>query len=107
MLYLYEFKNTPERGVGPDPRLTVQGISEGTQIRQNDVRRQLQQLIDKALVRPVLVGHSIFHYLTIKGYNHVEKVQHNSFNIGIDKKGFSFGFEKTETQGIKASGLGE
>jgi len=39
MLYLYEFRNTPERGVGPDPRVTVSGIAEGTQIQQYDVRR--------------------------------------------------------------------
>ena len=107
MMYLYEFKNTPERGVGPDPRLTVQGITEGTQIQQDDVKRQLQQLIDKAFVRAVLVGHITFHYLTIKGYNYLERVQIKSLNMGIDRKGFSFGFEKTVTEGTKIGGIGE
>jgi len=107
MMYLYEFKRTPERGVGPDPRLTVQGITEGTQIQQDDVKRQLQHLIDKAFVRAVLVGQSTFHYLTVKGYNYVEKVQIKSLSIGINKKGVNFELEKTETQGIKTSGLGE
>jgi hypothetical protein len=102
-MYLYEFKNTPERGVGPDPRLTVQGITEGTQIRQDDVRRQLQQLIDRAFVRAVLVGRLNFHYLTLKGYNYVERAQIKSLNMGIDRRGFGFGFQKTETQGTKTS----
>lgn len=101
VLYLYEFRHTPERGVGPDPRLTCQGIAEGTQIPLGDVRRQLQGLVEKAMVRPVLVGNDTFHYLTIKGYNHVEKVQHESFNLGIDEQGFSLGFKKSETRGTK------
>lgn len=103
MLYLYEFKHTPERGVGPDPRLTVRGITEGTQILTDDVKRQLGKLVDKALVRPVLVGYRTFYYLTMKGYNHVEMVQHKSLKLGIDEKGLSFGFKKSETKGVKTS----
>lgn len=103
MLYLYEFKHTPERGVGPDRRLTVRGITEGTQISINDVERQLGRLGDKALVRPVLVGYRTFYYLTMKGYDHVEKVQHKSLKLGIDEKGLSFGFKKSETKGAKTS----
>lgn len=99
VLYLYEFKNTPEKGVGPDPRLTIQGITEGTQISINDVRRQLQKLVDKAFVRPVLIGFNTYHYLTMKGYKHVEKVQHRSIKLGVNEKGLSFGFKKSETKG--------
>lgn len=99
VLYLYEFKNTPERGVGPDLRLTIRGIAEGTQISINDVRRQLQKLVEKAFVRPVLIGYNTYHYLTAKGYNHVEKVQHESLNLGVNEKGLSFGFKKSETKG--------
>jgi len=105
MQYLYEFKHTPERGVGPDPRLTVRGITEGTQISMNDARSQLRKLVDKALVRPVLVGYSTFYYLTLKGYNNVEKVQYRSIKLGIDEKGLSFGFEKSETKGNKTGRL--
>ena len=101
MQYLYEFKHTPERGVGPDPRLTFRGIAEGTQISMNDVRARLAKLVGRALVRPVLIGYNTFHYLTIKGYNHIEKIQHKSLNLGVDEKGFSFGFEKSETTGAK------
>lgn len=103
LLYLYEFKNTPERGVGPDPLLKVQGIREGTQLPLNDVKRELLKLVSKALVRSVLVGHSTFYYLTVKGYNLVEKVQQKSFNVGIDEKGLSLGFRRSETQGAKTS----
>lgn len=99
VLYLYEFKNTPEKGVGPDPRLTIRGIAEGTQIAINDVRRQLQKLVDKAFVRPVLIGYNTYHYLTVKGYKHVEKVQHESLKLGVNEKGLSFGFKKSETKG--------
>jgi len=103
MQYLYEFKHTPERGVGPDLRLTIRGITEGTQISMNEVGNQLRKLVNKALVRPVLVGYNTFYYLTMKGYNHVEKVQHKSLKLGIDEKGLSFGFKKSETEGIKTS----
>ena len=103
MLYLYEFKHTPERGVGPDPRLTVRGITEGTQIPSHDIRKQLEKLVTKALVRPVFVGYNTFYYLTIKGYNHVEKVQQRSLRIGIDERGLSFGFKKSETKGTRTS----
>ncbi len=99
VLYLYEFKNTPEKGVGPDPRLTIRGIAEGTQISISDVRGQLQKLVDKAFVRPVLIGFNTYHYLTVKGYKHVEKVQHESFKLGVNGKGLSFGYNKTETKG--------
>lgn len=99
VLYLYEFKHTPERGVCPDPRLTVRGITEGTQMSINDVRKQLGKLVNRALVRPVLVGYNTFYYLTMKGYNHVEKVQHKSLKFGIDGNGLSFGFNKSETKG--------
>jgi len=103
VLYLYEFRNTPERGVGPDPRLTVRGIAEGTQITMNDVGRQLQKLVEKAMVRPVLVGYNIFYYLTAKGYNHIEKVQLESLKLGINEKGLSFGFNKSEIKGTRPS----
>jgi len=103
MLYLYEFRNTPERGVGPDPRVTVPGIAEGTQIQQYDVRRQLRRLADGAFVRPVLVGQNTFYYLTMKGYSHIEKVQHKSFSVGLDRTGISLGFEKSETKGKRAA----
>lgn len=99
ILYLYEFKNTPERGVGPDPRVTVPGIAEGTQISITDIRKQLQRLIDKAFVRPLLIGYNTYHYLTIKGYNHVENVQHESLKLGVNGSGLSFGFKKSETKG--------
>jgi hypothetical protein len=98
VLYLYEFRNTPERGVGPDPRLTLQGIIEGTQIPQDDVKKELQKLVDQALVRSVLVGKNTFHYLTIKGFGHVEKVQHKSISVGVSERGFSVGFQKSETK---------
>jgi hypothetical protein len=101
ILYLYEFRNTPERGVGPDPRLTAQGIAEGTQIPIVNVKSQLDRLIGKAFVRPVLIGCGTFHYLTAKGYNYVERVQHKSFNVGISESGFGLGFQKSETQGAK------
>jgi hypothetical protein len=107
VLYLYEFKNTPERGVGPDPRLTMQGITEGTQIQLKDAKKQLQKLVDRALVRSVLIGQNVFYYLTIKGYQHVERVQHKSFNIGLENRGFGMGFSKSETQGASVISSGE
>jgi DNA-binding MarR family transcriptional regulator len=107
VLYLYEFKNTPERGVGPDPRLTMQGITEGTQIPSEEAKKQLQRLVEKALVRSVLIGRNVFYYLTIKGYQHVEKVQCKSFNIGLKSGGFGVGFSKSETQGADAFSNGE
>jgi len=103
VFYLYEFKHTPERGVGPDPRLTIRGIAEGTQISLHDVRSQLERLVNEAFVRPVLIGHNTFHYLTMKGSNQVEKVQHKCFNLGFDEKGLSFGFKRSETKGTKIS----
>lgn len=103
MLYLYEFKNTPERGVGPDPRLTVRGISEGTQISLIDVRRQLEKLVGRAFIRSVLIGYNTFYYLTRKGYNQVEKVQHKSFKLGLDEKGLSFGVRKSEIKGTASN----
>ena len=104
MLYLYEFKNTPERGVGPDPRLTIRGITDGTQIIFAEVQEQLQKLISKAFVRPVLVGEKTFHYLTVKGYNQVEKIQKRSFKIGLNSDGIGVSFGKSETSGSKATG---
>jgi hypothetical protein len=104
VLYLYEFKNTPERGVGPDPRLTVRGIAEGTRISINDVNGHLQKLVDKAFVRPVLIGYNTYHYLTMKGYKHVEKIQQESLKLGISEKGLSFGFERSE---IKRAGTSQ
>lgn len=107
VLYLYEFKNTPERGVGPDPRLTMRGITEGTQIPSEDAKKQLQRLVDKALVRSVLVGRNTFYYLTVKGYQHVEKVRHKSFNIGLESRGFGMRFSRSETQGADGISDGE
>jgi DNA-binding MarR family transcriptional regulator len=103
VFYLYEFKNTPERGVGADPRLTTRGIAEGTQISTIDVTKFLRKLIDKAFVRPVLIGCNTYHYLTMKGYKHVEKVQQESLRLGLNEKGLSFGFEKSETKRIGTS----
>jgi len=100
VLYLYEFKYTPEKGVGPDPRLTIRGISEGTQISISNVGRRLQRLVDRAFIRPVLIGYNTYHYLTAKGYRHVEKIEHESFKIGIDERGLSLGFKKSEIRGV-------
>ena len=99
MLYLYEFRNTPERGVGPDPRVTASGIAEGTLMQVDEVKSLLAGLIDGALVRPILVGLNTFHYLTIKGYSFVERVQQKSFDLGIDGTGIRLGFRKSEIKG--------
>jgi hypothetical protein len=101
LFYLYELRNTPERGVGPDPRLTTQGITEGTQIPIGNIMPLLQGLVDNAFVRPLLIGGRTFHYLTQKGTNQVEKVQENSFSVGIDRSGLGLGFRKSETRGAR------
>jgi hypothetical protein len=101
MLYLYEFKNTPERGVGPDLRLTLQGITEGTQIIQSDVRSQLEKLVSKAFIRGVLIGRNTFYYLTMKGYCEIEKVHHRTLKLGFGNKGLDLEFKKSETKGTR------
>lgn len=99
LLYLYEFRNTPERGVGPDPRVTATGIAEGTQIKLDEVKSLLPGLIDGALVRPNQVGLNTFYHLTVKGLSFIERVQQKSFNMGIDTTGISLGFRKSEIKG--------
>ena len=101
ILYLYEFKNTPERGVGPDPRLTLEGIRDGTQISLLDAESQIKKLIDKAVVRSLRIGDRLFHYLTAKGYLHVEKVQKKTVSAGLDSSGPLLKFEKSELKDVQ------
>ena len=96
ILYLYEFKNTPERGVGPDPRLTIEGIKDGTQMSLTETNSQIQKLVNKAIVRAIPIGGRVFHYLTAKGYLQVEKVQKKTFSAGVDTTGARLKFERSE-----------
>jgi hypothetical protein len=101
MLYLYEFRNTPERGVGPDPRLTAQRIAGGTQLQVDDAIKQLNKLSRTAFVRAVPLGEETFHYLTKKGYDYVERVQSKTVKAGVAAGGVSFGIERDEVKGRK------
>lgn len=95
ILYLYEFKNTPERGVGPDPRLTLERIRDGTQMSLKEADNQIQRLVHRAIVRSIPIGDRIYHYLTAKGYLHIEKVQKKILSAAIDSSGPHLKFERS------------
>ncbi len=101
ILYLYEFKNSPERGVGPDPRRTLECIIGGTQINLLDAELQIKKLVDKAIVRSLRIGNIFFHYLTAKGYLHVEKVQRKTVSASMNSSGPQLKFEKSELKDIQ------
>lgn len=101
ILYLYEFKNTPERGVGPDPRLTIGGIENGAQMSPKDAERQIKKLVNKAIVRAVRIGNDSFHYLTAKGFLIVEKVQKKTFSAEFSSSGPKLKFIKSELNDTK------
>lgn len=99
--YLYALKDTPTAGVGPDFRLTIVGIFEGTQMPARDVSRQLDKLIEKALVRSFQIGFNLYYSITIKGRNEVEKIQHKMVKVEFGNEGFKLGLKKSETKGKK------
>ena len=102
LFYLYDLRETPERGVGPDPRLMAHGISEGTQLPINIVNFHLQLLIENAFVRPLLVGRKTYHYITYKGTAQVEKTEERSFKVGVEGLGLNLGYKKSENKGIRS-----
>ena len=102
LLYLYEFRNAAERGVPPDPRITLQGMAEGTGLSITDVSNEVQDLKGKALVRSVRIGSKYYHYLTLKSMGELQKIQCRVLRFNLSESGFGVGYEKTETKGGSA-----
>lgn len=99
LLYLYEFRNSPERGVPPDPRITLEGLSEGTGLSLSDIITQVQHLKDKALVRSVKIESKYYHHLTLKSENELDKLERSTKRIGFDNFKLSGSYEKEERKG--------
>ena len=107
MFFIYDLRNTPERGVGPDPRLTENGLSEGIGLPLAAVKAELLALKNKAFIRAPIIGNFIYHYLTPKGFAEMEKVQQRTIKVGLSGSGLNAGFEQTEIKGIKSKEVGE
>jgi hypothetical protein len=101
MYFIYELRNTPERGVGPDPRLTLHGLAKGTCLSFNEAKIEIDNLMDRALINSPLIGRDRYYYLTPKGLGEMEKVQSQTVRFGVSEKGIVLGVEKTETKNSK------
>jgi DNA-binding MarR family transcriptional regulator len=75
LLYLYDLKDTPTRGVGPDPRLTIQCIAGSLGIDMGEAQTNLGRLIERAYVRRINLEFNTYFYLTQDGAKEVEKKQ--------------------------------
>jgi len=99
LLYLYEFRNSPERGVPPDPRVTIDGLVEGTGLSLTDVITQVQRLKDKALVRAIKIESKYYHHLTLKSENELDKLERSTKKVGFNNFRLTGVYEKEERKG--------
>jgi hypothetical protein len=99
LLYLYEFRNSPERGVPPDPRVTLQGMVEGTGLSLRELENEVEVLKNKALVRSVKIGSKCYHHLTLKSQNELDKLQKSTMKIGFNNFNVNGSYEKEEVKG--------
>jgi|WetSurMetagenome_2_1015567.scaffolds.fasta_scaffold34117_1 hypothetical protein len=97
LFYLYELRNSSERGVPPDPRVTLHGIASGTGLPLADVANLVERLKEKALVRSVKIGPKCYHHLTLKSENELGKVQQRVIKLGFNNFGVHGEYKKKET----------